>query len=85
MGSSLDGSSTYSFLIILIAIAFLIPGVSAQQTHDDPLEVGERAPDFEIPSTLPGLSGRNIVQISALLEQGQTVVLAFFPRAFTGG
>jgi len=66
-------------------MAFLIPGVSAQQTHDDPLEVGERAPDFEIPSTLPGLSGRNIVQIAALNEQGNTVVLAFFPKAFTGG
>lgn len=85
MGSSLDGSSTYSFLIIIIVMVFLIPGVSAQQTHDDPLEVGERAPDFEIPSTLPGLSGRNVVQIGALIEQGKTVVLAFFPKAFTGG
>ena len=85
MGASLEGSSTYSFLIIIIVMVFLIPSVSAQQTHDDPLEVGEKAPDFEIPSTLPGLSGRNIVQISALIEQGNTVVLAFFPRAFTGG
>ena len=85
MGSLLEGSSAYSFLIIIIAIAFLMPGVSAQQANNDPLEVGEKAPDFEIPSTLPGLSGRNIVQISALIEQGNTVVLAFFPRAFTGG
>ena len=42
------------------------------------LEVGETAPDF----TLPGSDGQH----HQLLDyRGQLVVLAWFPKAFTGG
>ena len=40
------------------------------------LKVGDRAPDFELKSHL-----KETVKLSLL--RGQTVVLAFFPKAFT--
>ena len=42
------------------------------------LSVGDLAPDF----TLPGSDGRDHALADML---GKTVVLAFFPKAFTGG
>jgi peroxiredoxin Q/BCP len=44
-----------------------------------PLKVGDRAPDFTLPSTDGG-----DVSLSAALGRGP-VVLFFFPKAFTGG
>ena len=51
----------------------------------EPLKVGERAPDFEIPATLPVPAEGSTISVGALTRQGNAVVLAFFPRAFTGG
>jgi thioredoxin-dependent peroxiredoxin len=44
----------------------------------DELKVGDPAPDF----TLPGSDGKTY---SLPDLKGQTVVLAWFPKAFTGG
>ena len=44
------------------------------------LKRGDRAPDF----TLPGSDGR-MYRLSDLLGRGETIVLAWFPKAFTGG
>ena len=46
------------------------------KTH---LKVGDMAPDVTLPST----KSKNPVSLSSL--RGKTVVLAFFPAAFTGG
>jgi peroxiredoxin Q/BCP len=43
------------------------------------LKVGDAAPDFSLPAS----TGKN-VRLSDYLGK-QTVVLAFFPKAFTGG
>ena len=43
------------------------------------VEVGDAAPDF----TLPGSDGDRLTRLSDL--RGQHVVIAFFPKAFTGG
>ena len=43
------------------------------------LSVGDRAPDFALPS-----SGGAVVRLSEAVRQGP-VVLHFFPFAFTGG
>ena len=43
------------------------------------LKVGDRAPDFTLPSTAGGT-----VHLADYIGKG-TVVLAFFPAAFTGG
>jgi hypothetical protein len=52
------------------------------QIHGAPsttLKVGDKAPDFTLPSTAGGT-----VHIADYLGKS-TVVLAFFPAAFTGG
>jgi hypothetical protein len=46
----------------------------------DPPAVGTVAPDFTLPST----SGKPI-QLSKMLRKAGPVVLAFYPKAFTGG
>jgi len=44
------------------------------------LAPGDRAPDFE----LPGSDGQ-VYRLGDLIGHGQTIVLAWFPKAFTGG
>jgi len=57
----------------LVAIGMLASPASAQD-----LKVGDQAPDF----TLPGTDGKTYT-MSQL--KGHWVVLAWFPKAFTGG
>ena len=58
---------------ILVAIGMLASPAAAQE-----LKVGDQAPDF----TLPGTDGKTYT-MSQL--KGHWVVLAWFPKAFTGG
>jgi thioredoxin-dependent peroxiredoxin len=58
---------------VLIAIGMLGSPAAAQD-----LKVGDQAPDF----TLPGTDGK-MYTMSQL--KGHWVVLAWFPKAFTGG
>ena len=44
------------------------------------LRPGDPAPDF----TLPGSDGRTY-HLREIVEQGHGVVMAWFPKAFTGG
>ena len=58
--------------------ALLFGGVLMAPVLADELKVGDKAPDF----TLPGSDGK----MHSLSEfKGKTVVLAWFPKAFTGG
>jgi peroxiredoxin Q/BCP len=62
-------------------IALVTPGALAAQ--DSGPKVGDLAPDFTLPAaTQAGLRPKPIT-LSGL--RGQTVVLAFFPKARTGG
>jgi peroxiredoxin Q/BCP len=63
-------------LTSLAVTATLIAQVNPPKTH---LKVGDEAPDFTLPST----SGQP-VKLSDYRGK-KTVVLAFFPAAFTGG
>ena len=73
---------------LLTACAFLVVNsghADAQETPQDTLKVGDTAPEFRIPSTVPVPPDGSTVSVSALTGQGKTVVIAFFPKAFTGG
>lgn len=65
------------FLRFLMAGAPLL--LLAQAPPSTTLKVGDTAPDFTLPSTQGGT-----VHLSDYLGKS-TVVLAFFPAAFTGG
>ena len=58
---------------VLVAMGTMAPPASAQD-----LQVGDQAPNF----TLPGSDGKTYT-LSQL--KGHWVVLAWFPKAFTGG
>ena len=58
---------------VLVAMGMMAPPASAQD-----LQVGDQAPNF----TLPGSDGKTYT-LSQL--KGHWVVLAWFPKAFTGG
>jgi peroxiredoxin Q/BCP len=63
--------------IALVAAAALLAGVWAPVVRAE-LKEGDQAPDFE----LPGSDGKTY-KLSDL--KGKTVVIAWFPKAFTGG
>ena len=68
---------TLRFVLLASSIsAGLIAQIKPPQTH---LKVGDMAPDFTLPSTAGGQ-----VKLSDFRGK-KTVVLAFFPAAFTGG
>ena len=53
------------------------------KTH---LKVGDKAPDFSLPSTIAAPDGRSSVRYKLSDFQGKkNVVLAFYVLAFTGG
>jgi len=62
-----------SAFLMCAATAFVLTASGA--TH---LKIGDMAPDFTLPST----TGQ---QFKLSDHRGKTVVVAFFPAAFTGG
>jgi peroxiredoxin Q/BCP len=68
-----------------LAAGSLVASPAAAQTAPPPatpgveLKVGDQAPDF----TLPGTDGKTYTLSKDL--KGKWVVLAWFPKAFTGG
>ena len=66
-------------LVAVAAVVCTVMTVAGQQTPVVPkLKVGEQAPEF----SLPGTDGKTH-KLSDY--KGKTVVLAWFPAAFTGG
>ena len=68
-------------ILLGIACTAFLATVSAQQTPPKThLKVGDTAPDFSLPNT----AGKEPIKLSDYRGK-KTVVLAFFPAAFTGG
>ena len=65
-------------LRVLSIATLLASGIATATAWADELKVGDKAPDF----TLPGTDGKTYM-LSQL--KGKNVVLAWFPKAFTGG
>ncbi len=65
-------------LAAVTALTCLAGTMASAQNQPAGLNVGDKAPDF----SLPGTDGKT----HTLAEmKGQTVILAWFPKAFTGG
>ena len=69
--------------LVAVGMAVSAQGQPPQQPQPEPqysavLNVGDRAPEFK----LPGSDGKTH---SLSAYKGKTVVLAWFPKAFTGG
>jgi peroxiredoxin Q/BCP len=82
-----DARMTSAFLRLSVATAALLLGSVAASAQQAPREggprVGDVAPDFTLPAaTMRGVS-KTPVKLSEL--RGQTVVIAFYPKARTRG
>ena len=69
------------FLSLAAWTSFVTLGLLAQAPVSTTLKVGDKAPDFTLPSTE---GGKEPVHLADYIGKS-TVVLAFFPAAFTGG
>ena len=65
-------------LVVLVAVVLVLTAATSAVQTPVELKVGDLAPDF----SLPGSDGKTH-KLSDY--KGKTVVLAWFPRAFTGG
>jgi peroxiredoxin len=64
---------------MLLLAASLSVAIQAQTPGSTTLKIGDTAPDFTLPSTEGGK-----VHLADYIGKS-TIVLAFFPAAFTGG
>lgn len=69
-------------LSALAAVLFSAPLVAQDAPSGGP-KVGDLAPDFTLPAATK--AGVNPAPLKLSDLQGQTVVIAFFPKARTGG
>ena len=70
-------------LVAAVGLLALATPVRAQGGADGGPQVGDLAPDFTLPAATKDGIRPAPVNLRAL--RGQTVVLAFFPKARTGG
>ncbi len=71
-----------SFVFLLAAASIAVAQTAAPHTK---LKVGDKAPDFTLPSTIVGADGRGVRYKLSDFKGKKNVVLAFFVFAFTGG
>lgn len=74
-----------SLNVLTVVCALALAGALQAQDAAPPggPRVGDTAPDFELPAATMTGPSQTPVRLSDL--QGQTVVIAFFPKARTGG
>ena len=67
-----------TYVFRFLSTVLIAGGVLATAASSQDLKVGDQAPDF----TLPGTDGKTYTLAQL---KGHWVVLAWFPKAFTGG
>ena len=81
-------------VLVLLAAAAVAAAQAAQQPATQAtrpaapktnLKVGDKAPDFTLPSTTVGQDGRGVRYKLSDFKGKKNVVLAFYVLAFTGG
>lgn len=71
------------FLIAALLLGGSTAGAQSPAPPEGGLKVGDLAPDFTLPGATKDGTLPNPIHLADL--RGQTVVLAFFPKARTGG
>jgi len=71
------------FLTAVLLLTVALPGGAQDAPPPGGPKVGEMAPDFELPGATRTGPSQTPVRLSDF--RGQTVVIAFFPKARTGG
>jgi peroxiredoxin len=71
-------------LFVLLAIAVTAAGQKPEPPKTN-LKVGDKAPDFTLPSTTVGQDGKTVRFKLSDFKGKKNVVLAFYVLAFTGG
>jgi peroxiredoxin Q/BCP len=70
-------------------VAGLVAGLLAPLTLADDstlkVKVGDKFPDFTLTATQAGLVKKDAKQISLVDLKGKNAVIAFYPKALTGG
>ena len=82
-GSTMTRSLGVAAVLLAGAAALAAAQQPAQNAAPNAPEIGQQAPDF----TLPGATRYGLLKVPVHLAdfRGQTVVLAFFPKARTKG
>jgi len=77
------------FALLAMPIMAMAQGAPANPQRPTPphttLKVGDKAPDFTLPSTIAGAEGRRVRYKLSDFKGKKNVVLAFYVFAFTGG
>ena len=67
--------------LALVAAPMWIARAAEADTADKPLKVGDKAPDFNLPKSTDEKAPKKLSEY----QGKQNVLLAFYPKAFTGG
>lgn len=69
----------------LLAASTLLAAAACSAQDPKKLGVGDRFPDVAVPATQAGLLKKDAKALSITDLKGKYVVVAFYPRALTGG
>ena len=70
-------------LAVLAAVAFAVPALADDSTLK--VKVGDKFPDIAVPATQSDAIKKGAKEVSVADLKGKIVIVAFYPKALTGG